>query len=262
MGVRIGVRKATASPYVGVMRPPDAVFADPRLAMLYDFFDDDRSDLDVYSAMCEELRARKIVDVGCGTGCLAALLAEYGLDVTGVDPATASLEVARSKPYADRVTWVEGDATALTGRVSDADLVVMTGNVAQVFVDDEDWAQTLDAVHGVLRRGGWFVFETRRPEARAWQEWDVPQTERVHPDGKRSVVSRTVTEIALPLVTFESVTVMGGDAVRSASTLRFRGYDEIVADLERHGFQVAEVRDAPDRPGKEWVFLTRALHRE
>ena len=45
----------------------------------------------------------------------------------------------------------------------------MTGNVAQVFVSDEDWSSTLDAVHGCLRPGGWFVFETRRPEARDWE---------------------------------------------------------------------------------------------
>lgn len=239
------------------MRAPDAVFADPRLAVLYDVFDDDRSDLEVYAAIVEELDARRVVDVGCGTGCLAVLLAERGLEVVGVDPAVASLDVARSKPYADGVTWVEGDATALTGLVAGADLVVMTGNVAQVFVDDADWALTLDAIRGVLAGGGWFVFETRRPEVRDWETWEVPETARIHPDGKRSVVSRTVTEVALPLVTFESVTVMGADVIESVSTLRFREYDELVHDLDTHGFEVVEVRDAPDRPGKEWVFLAR-----
>ncbi|WP_446665141.1 class I SAM-dependent methyltransferase [Flexivirga sp. B27] len=239
------------------MRPPDAGFADPRLAVLYDHFDDDRSDLDVYAAMFDELDVHKIVDVGCGTGCLAVLLAERGLEVTGVDPAVASLDVARGKPYADRVTWVKGDATALAGRVSDADLAVMTGNVAQVFVDDADWAATLGAIHEVLRDGGWLVFETRRPEMRAWETWTTPPTEVVLPDGRRGTDSMTVTEIQLPLVTFESTLELAGETLKSVSTLRFREYDEIVADLEQHGFEVAEVRDAPDRPGREWVFLAR-----
>ena len=240
------------------MRAPDAAFADPRLAVLYDVFDDDRSDLDAYAAIVDELEARKVVDVGCGTGCLAVLLAARGIQVLGVDPAIASLQVARSKPYAGSVTWIEGDATALAGRTSNADLAVMTGNVAQVFVDDADWGRTLGAIHDALRDEGWLVFETRRPEVRAWEEWDVPETERIHPDGKRSVVSRTVTEVALPLVTFESVTEMEDATLKSASTLRFRSRDEIEADLRRHGFEVVEVRDAPDRPGKEWVFLARA----
>jgi hypothetical protein len=28
-------------------------------------------------------------------------------------------------------------------------------------------------------------------------------------------------------------------------------------DLTRHGFEVVDVREAPDRPGKELVFLAR-----
>lgn len=70
----------------------------------------------------------------------------------------------------------------------------------------------------------------------------------------------TVTEVALPLVTFESTLVLAGETLRSVSTLRFRERAEIEDDLRRHGFEVSEVRDAPDRPGKEWVFFARAHH--
>lgn len=240
------------------MRAPDAGFADPRLAVLYDFFDDDRSDLDVYLRLVEELGARKVIDIGCGTGSFAVLLAECGLEVIGVDPAVASIDVARGKPYADRATFIEGDATALAGRVDGADLAVMTGNVAQVFVDDADWAQTLDAIHEALRGGGWLVFETRRPQLRAWEQWTTPPTEVTLPDGRRGRDSMTVTEVDLPLVTFESTLELPGETLKSVSTLRFREYDEITHDLAQHGFEVTEVRDAPDRPGKEWVFLAQA----
>jgi hypothetical protein len=43
--------------------------------------------------------------------------------------------------------------------------------VAQVFLADEDWAQALQGIHAALRPGGCLVFETRRPERRAWEEW-------------------------------------------------------------------------------------------
>lgn len=82
------------------MREPDAAFADPRQAVLYDVFDDDRSDLDAYVAIAREVGARRAVDVGCGTGSLAISLAEEGIHVIGVDPAAASVDVARSKPAA------------------------------------------------------------------------------------------------------------------------------------------------------------------
>src|SRR5690606_35551919 len=56
---------------------------------------------------------------------------------TAVDPAAASLEVARTKPGADRVRWIHGYETDLP-RLS-VDLATMTGNVAQVFLTDEEW---------------------------------------------------------------------------------------------------------------------------
>lgn len=239
------------------MRPPDTAFADPRLAYLYDVFEDDRVDLDAYVAIVDEVGARTVVDIGCGTGSLAIRLASTGLSVVGVDPAGASLDVARVKQYGDRVTWLHGDATTLQGRGLAADLAVMTGNVAQVFVSDDDWAATLDAVHECLRPGGWFVFETRRPEVRDWENWEVAPTTVTLPGGASLVVSRTVTVVAPPLVTFESSTEIGGEVVPSSSTLRFREREEVEADLNAHGFQVVDVRDAPDRPGKEMVFLAR-----
>lgn len=145
------VEERSRRAYGRPVREPDPAFADPRLAELYDVFDDDRSDLDAYVAIAGELGARTVVDVGCGTGCLALLLAGLGTRVTGVDPATASLDVARAKPGSERVEWVDGDATALVGRGLEAELAIMTGNVAQVFVSDLDWHQTLGAVRNSLR---------------------------------------------------------------------------------------------------------------
>jgi 2-polyprenyl-3-methyl-5-hydroxy-6-metoxy-1,4-benzoquinol methylase len=57
--------------------------------------------------------AHTVVDIGCGTGSLVVRLAGLGLRAVGVDPAAASLDVARAKPGAERVTWVDGDATAV-----------------------------------------------------------------------------------------------------------------------------------------------------
>jgi SAM-dependent methyltransferase len=244
---------------LATVRDPDAAFADPRQAARYDVFDGDRADLDAYVAIAEEVGAHRIVDVGCGTGSLAVRLAGLGMSVVGVDPAGASLEVARRKPDAGLVTWVHGDATRLVGLGLAADLAVMTGNVAQVFVSDRDWADTLDAVRACLRPDGWFAFETRRPEARAWEGWDVTPSPVTLPEGRTAVVSRTVTDVALPLVTFEASTTTGAEVLHSTSTLRFRDRHEVRCDLRDHGFGVVDVRDAPDRPGQEFVFVARRV---
>jgi len=62
----------------------DAIFGEPRLAGIYDPLDPDRSDLDAYLAVAEEFSAESVLDIGCGTGTLACLLAARGLEVIAV----------------------------------------------------------------------------------------------------------------------------------------------------------------------------------
>jgi ubiquinone/menaquinone biosynthesis C-methylase UbiE/GNAT superfamily N-acetyltransferase len=231
-------------------------FDDPRVAGVYDLFDSDRSDLDHYAAIVAELGASSVLDLGCGTGTLGITLARSGLDVAGADPAGAMLDVARAKPGADRVRWIHGEATAVPRELS-FDVVTLTGNAAQAIVDDSDWRRTLEAVHRVLAPGGHFVFETRDPSMRAWESWTRDESFSVV-DGIASW--EEVMRVELPLVTFDSTTVFpDGTRVVATSTLRFRDRAEVEADLRTAGFTVVDVRDAPDRPGREFVFLARRV---
>jgi len=238
---------------------PDAIFAHPRLAPVYDVFDGDRDDLAAYLDIVGELGAERVLDVGCGTGCLAIVLAESGRIVMGADPARASLEVARAKDVRARITWVHGDATALPP--FDADLAVMTGNVAQVFLTDEDWAGALQGIHAALRPRGYLVFETRRPEWRAWEKW-AAEAGRLAVDipGVGSVEQRTeVTGVNLPFVSIRGTYTFRADGavIVSDSTLRFRSRHEVESSLITHGYRVLDVRQAPDRPAREFVFIAQ-----
>lgn len=137
----------------------DAAYEHPRLTAIYDAMDSDRSDLAVYSALVDDSRADTVLDIGCGTGTLALLLADRGLEVTAVDGAAGMLDVARAKPGAGRVRWVHTSAARLPPL--QVDLAVMTGNVAQAIVDPADWDATLTGAYDALRPGGRLVFETR-----------------------------------------------------------------------------------------------------
>lgn len=236
---------------------PDAVFDDPRLAALYDPLEGDRPDLDVYATLVVEVDASSVLDLGCGTGELACRLALDGLTVIGVDPAAASLDVARRKPGADAVRWLLGDVTTLPP--VEVDLALMTGNVAQVFLTDEDWDVTLRGVWRALRPGGRLVFETRDPAREAWTGWTRERTlRRTQVDGVGVVETWVdVTHVDGPFVSFRwTFRFLDTDEVAvSDSTLRFRCRAELEASLASAGFELLEVREAPDRPGAEWVFI-------
>ena len=238
---------------------PDDVFELPRLVEIYDALDPDRSDLDVYVGITDELGARRVLDVGAGTGTFALLLADRGLEVAGVDPAGGSLGVARAKPGAQRVHWIHGDATSLPPM--QVDLATMTGNAAQAVIDPTGWEETLRSVHDALRPGGHFVFETRDPAYRAWQEWNRAASHRITDiDGVGPVESWVeLTDVSEPLVSFRATWVFASDGqvLTSDSTLRFRERDEVESELVGGGYAVEEVRGAPDRPGREFVFFAR-----
>ncbi|MGA5360415.1 class I SAM-dependent methyltransferase [Streptomyces purpurascens] len=237
----------------------DECFRHPRLAAVYDPLDPDRGDLDPYLRMAEEFGARQVLDIGCGTGVFALRLAARGLRVIGVDPAGASLEVARGKPGGERVRWIHGDATALPPPA--ADLATMTGNAAQEITGPEDWHAFLRGARAALRPGGRLVFETRIPARRAWEEWNREATYAVTDVPGTGAVEYWVEllDVSGPLVTFRQVYrfAADGQVLTSESTLRFRERREVETELAARGFVVEDVRDAPDRPGKEFVFVAR-----
>lgn len=60
----------------------DPIFSNPRLAAVYNAFDPDRSDLPPYIKIIDDLHAKKVVDLGCGTGALPLLLLENNVQAT------------------------------------------------------------------------------------------------------------------------------------------------------------------------------------
>ena len=123
----------------------DLHYVDPRLAELYDRDNPRGADTDFYLALATEIDARRIIDLGCGTGLLTCELALEGRQIIGTDPSAAMLAIAKRKPGAERVQWIEADSDAIGMR--GANLVLMTGNVAQVFLDDAEWDTTLHALY-------------------------------------------------------------------------------------------------------------------
>lgn len=123
-----------------------------------------------------------------------------------------------------------------------------------------NWKTTLLAIKNRLKNTGRFVFEARDPAKQGWLEWTKSRTFRKRDLPGIGEVEAWVelTNVSLPLVSFKWTYHFKKDdeVLTSESTLRFREKAEIEESLIETGFRLTEIRDAPDRPGKEFVFIS------
>lgn len=195
----------------------DAHFENAALARLYDPECGWSEDRTFYLDLAGPTPA-SILDLGCGTGLLLDAYAKRGHDVTGLDPATAMLEIARRRPHGNRINLIQGSAQDFSlGRCFD--LIIMTGHAFQTLLSDEDIAATLACVRAHLKSGGRFVFETRNPAIDWRQRWThrfLLETE----DGQIEI-----TRIAGPmrdgLISFDVTYASPAETLSSKSTLYF-----------------------------------------
>lgn len=214
----------------------------------YEALNPDDADYRFYSELADTITAARVCDLGCGTGVLASLLAASGREVVGVDPDPAMLRIARARPGGERVRWVQGYAGDLPSQW--ADLIVMSGHVAQVFVTDEDWAATLGHLRRALRDGGTLAFEMRDPAAKAWEGWTRAGTLRVvETDSGPVEFWHETTRVSRPLVTYATHTrnTVTGETTTDVDTLAFRDEATLRRSLAEASLPISEIFGGWDR---------------
>jgi len=101
--------------------------------------------------------AESLLDLGCGTGRHALLLAERGYRVAGVDRSEEMLAAARSQP-SPSATFHHGDIR--TVRLGTGfDVVLSLFHVMSYQSSNEDLGAALATVRAHLRPGGIFIFD-------------------------------------------------------------------------------------------------------
>jgi SAM-dependent methyltransferase len=205
----------------------------------YDDLNPADNDYLFYASLAHELGAARVLDLGCGTGVLARLLAAGGHAVVGIDPDPEMLRVARTKPGAESVDWRLGYVDSADA--SSVDMVVMTGHVAQVFIEDEDWQAVLAQLHRALVPGGTLAFEVRNPAARGWEAWTRKKTLRVVETGEGPAEFwHETVDVDLPRVTYDTFTKHcdSGMESRTRNGLAFRDRQTLSASLLATGFEI------------------------
>jgi SAM-dependent methyltransferase len=277
-------------------------FSDPRLVAIYDTV----NPIGEYKAFYLELAAKlageratlSIIDLGCGSGQLTCELAKQGHHLIGVEPSEAMLGLARkratnelaeplaadsTRPSQSRsispVKWLHGGAQNLGA--FEADLAVMTGHVAQFFLEDESWQQALRSIHGALKPGGHLAFECRNPLVqpflRASQQ--MAQRKSEHIDWPSDTNRRKVFDPLAGAVEwwFQLLSVDGervvyeihylfestGEKAISVNELRFRSRDQLQKSLVDAGFTVECVYgnwdfQLADGDSPEFIFVAQA----
>ncbi|MBF9068785.1 class I SAM-dependent methyltransferase [Streptacidiphilus fuscans] len=185
------------------------------------------------------MAADSVLDVGCGTGLMLrhARAHGHGGRLVGLDPDVASLARARRR---DDVEWVEGRAAEARWQGEFA-LATMVSHAFQCLVTDEELRSSLTAIRAALRDDGVFAFETRHPQARAWESWtsESPST-LVDGTGRTLLVSNAVESVTDGVVTVtETTSAPDGTVLRvGRDSLRFLEVDALDAFLAEAGFTV------------------------
>ncbi|OMF46503.1 class I SAM-dependent methyltransferase [Paenibacillus amylolyticus] len=210
------------------------------IPLVYDQINHWGKDDEFFLSLLKRLQVESIADLGCGTGRWTTHLVQCGYKITAIDPNEEAIEMARSKDNSGNVNWIIGDSADLQTNTYDA--VIMTANVAQVFLTDDSWKRVISDVFRSLKIGGHFIFDTRNPLVKGWEEWEKDKT----PDLAKDRLSGDPLEIYTEYEGFEGDTYTFYEIVKNTKTdkvlvhekmqLRFRNQEEFDESLKQIGF--------------------------
>jgi len=212
----------------------------------------------------------RVLELGCGTGRLTVPVARTGADLVGIDRSAAMLARARQRLRRARLRapLIRGDIRQLPFRRRIRfDLVMAPYGMLQSLTSDRDLRQTLDAVAGVLKRGGLFAIDLV-PDLPRWAEYD----RRVSLSGRRGQGHVRLTESVrqdrakgLTIFDQEYSERRGGRLTstnRFSLTFRTITVPQMRQRLERAGFRIdALLGDYDGGPldlrADVWIILAR-----
>lgn len=207
-----------------------------QIAEIYDIANPLAEDADFFLSLAGPRRC-SVLDLGCGTGTLCCALAERGHQVTGVDPAAAMLAVARRKPHAQQVEWVESSAQSYRSHRR-FDLVAMTGHAFQILLTDTDVLAVLETMRAHLKERGRVAFETRNPRVDWAGEWSARS--RMLP-GEQLLETLEITGADDEFISFQTSYRSPQATLTTSSTLRFPSRQHVEALIARSGLAVRDV---------------------
>jgi SAM-dependent methyltransferase len=242
------------------------VYSDDAVAALYDVLCPWVPSDDFYLSLVA--RATAVLDVGCGTGQILYRARTEGHSgrLSGLDPDESMLKVARRRAanLPQPIEWVLGPAASMMWQ-AEFDLAIMSGHAFQCLVTDAEISDSLLAIRRALASGGRFVFDTRNPAVKPWENWHPGNAQDVvDPDGLPVRVSHRVETVADGVVTMTETTSDRQDVPLRVDrgVLRFVEVPELAGFLDQAGFtieaQYGDWQSSLLAPGSREIITTAA----
>jgi SAM-dependent methyltransferase len=185
---------------------------------------------------------KTILDMGCGTGGHAFLLAEKGYEVTGIDRSEGMLSIAKEKAKKTKkmVNFLKADIRDFDLNKK-FDVVITMFAVMGYQTSNNEFEATLASVHRHLNSGGLYIFDvwfgpavliqTPVDRVKTIELGDKKVTRYAHPI--LDVVNHTVK------VNYTIHEIVGNKLVaetKESHLMRFFFYQELIYFLEKNGF--------------------------
>ena len=170
------------------------------IAEFYDLdFEDFHDDAAFYERLVD-LHGVRVLELGIGTGRIAAPLAQAGAKVTGVDVSEGMLGIARGRAEGlgiAGITFVEGDirAVKLRGRF---DLVIAPLGTMQHMETPSDFVAALETMARHLAEGGVAVIDVESPVPEDFDPSPQPLIQHWTKEWRGGRVTKLVSVDAVP----------------------------------------------------------------
>jgi SAM-dependent methyltransferase len=190
------------------------------------------------------LRPGSLLDLACGTGSLAMMLARRGWSVWGIDASDGMIAGANAKRHLarSRVEFLRQDMRRFR-LPEEVDLVTCMFDSVNHLLTAGDVLAMLRSVYASLKEGGYFVFDVNNE--RCYRTlWT--RNEAVHRKGFSVVLQNAYSRERRAACSFVTVFLREGDRfVRRQEMICERYYprQELRALLRKAGFRVRHVQD-------------------
>lgn len=189
-------------------------------------------------------KPRKILDIACGTGRHAIILAKRGYKVVGVDISEDMIEIAKAKSAKEKseIKFYVMDMRQLHLNEK-FDVCISMYESIDYILKNEEIKKTFSKIREHLNKGGLFIFDVKN--GISWLKDFVPTTVNIYQNGNRKIiriankklnVMKHIREVNYKCYVIEDNKII--DEFEETHLGRFFFPEEIKFFLQESGFEV------------------------